>query len=976
MDRSAPVRAVLGQAAALALAALTLFPVEAAAFGQNQLRTKDLDWRVRSTAHFDVYYYGESAPLAAECGAILEEVFAELTRDMDIHVSTGPRRKGAPPDSRWERKPFFIYASPNDFLESTIVDVGEGTGGVTEPFKDRFMVFNDGSRKWLKEVVKHEFAHVIQYHVLNAGFWKSGRILRGILFPLWMIEGAASYGSRDVEETWEELVVRDAATSGGLIPLTRLEHFGHLKPHQTVLAYKEGAAAMEFISSQYGPRRASNMLRSLDAHFEASAVLTRNVGLDADDFDKKFREHLEAKYARIVRVERLKEPEAYGRSLTGVKDSIPQHNSAPVFSPDGRRMFFLTTRRGFPPEIHERDLASGRTRRLPGIPRTRVEYISMGHFTNLSRELAVSPDGTRLAFVGTRSHRDCLFLYDLESGRLRRIDLPGLAGASQPSFSPDGGRIVFSGLKDCDSDLYVLDLVSGQTERLTDDPWDDQMPVFSPSGNWIVYSSERPDPGHPSGWRRRLMRLRVADRSIEALERLPGSAKDPVVSPDGTRVLFVLEEGGFSELAELDVTTGRAVRLTRSVGGAFTPAYAPGGGIAFAALRRGSVHIHQGPRELFLSEELAAPAADLGSFAVPASSEAAPVKRPSLAAGDLSPERPYRFQAGTDLFIPAFFYSSEGGFFWTSYWQGSDLLGRHQTGLTLGYGSSDGYFDYQAGYAYRRFRPELSVALVGRGQRDLYDGNRGLDYNAAFHGVLAGVSYPFDRFHRMELGLTVATERHRYHGDGPVNDWETRGTSLALVRDTSRGRYLMATEGDRLKLSLSEAWDVAGGNRRYDVLAAEAQRLVPFGGASALAGRLLFLRSIGPQHPAYNIGGVGGVRGYRRGSDENLGSQMGIANLEWRFPVLKDLNWFMWFFAPDFYFKAIYGRIFTDAGYLWESQHSVEKAQWRDVKHSYGLGLNIYTFVMQEFPFVLSFDYARQTTRDKGIFYVYLGQSF
>ncbi|MBI5623215.1 MAG: PD40 domain-containing protein [Elusimicrobia bacterium] len=956
-------RLARGFLACLAVLALAAGP--ARGFGQNKLITKDLDWRVRSTPHFDVYYYDGSAPLAEETASILEEVFEERTQAMDIQVSTAPPRKGEAPDQHWKRRPFFLYASPNDFLESTIVDVGEGTGGVTEPFKDRFMVFHDGSRKWLREVIKHEFSHVLQYHVLNAGFWKSGRILRGILFPLWMIEGAAAEGSRDVEETWEELVIRDAATSGGLIPLTRLEHFGHLKPHQTVLAYKEGSAAVSFIAEQYGPRRASNMLRALDAHFDASGVLMRTVGLDASDFDKRFREHLETKYARLVRLERLKEPEAYGRSLTGVKDSIPQHNTSPVFSPDGKRMYYLTTARGFPPAIQELDLATGRSRRLAGIPRTRVDYISMGHFTNLSRELAISPDGERLAFMGARSHQDRLFLYDLAKKRLTSVPLPGLSGASQPSFSPDGTRIVFSGLKDCDSDVYIHDLPSGRTERLTHDSWDDQMPVFSPSGNWIVYSSEVPDPGHGSGWRRRLMRLRVADGAIERLEGLRGSAKDPVVSSDGTRVLFVLEEGGFSEVAELDVTTGRAVRLTRSVGGSFTPVYAPDGEIAFASLRRGNVHIHKGPRELFLSEDLAPLRQGLeGAGRSP--------KPPSL----LGPEQPYRFQAGTDLFLPAFFYSSEGGFFWTSYWQGSDLLGRHQSSLMLGYGSSDGYFDYQAGYAYSRYRPTLSMAVVGRGQRDLFDADRGVEFNGALHGVLLGTRYPLDRYHRLELGLTAATERHRYHDDVPKEDRETRAASFAFVRDTTTGRYLTVTEGDRLRVSLSEAWNVLGGNRRYDLLAVEGHRFVPTGGTSALASRLMFLRSTGAQHPAFSVGGVGGVRGFRRGSSENLGSQMAAANLEWRFPVVKDLNWYMWFFAPDFYFKAIYGTIFTDAGYLWESRHTVEKARWRDLKHSYGVGLSIYTFVMQEFPFVLSLDYARQTATNKGIFYFYLGPSF
>ncbi len=41
-----------------------------------------------------------------------------------------------------------------------------------------------------------------------------------------------------------------------------------------------------------------------------------------------------------------------------------------------------------------------------------------------------------------------------------------------------------------------------------------------------------------------------------------------------------------------------------------------------------------------------------------------------------------------------------------------------------------------------------------------------------------------------------------------------------------------------------------------------------------------------------------------------------------------------------------------------------------------GLGVRVYSFILQEFPLVLAFDYARRTTSNGGVFYVNLSQLF
>src|SRR5205814_606683 len=101
----------------------------------------------------------------------------------------------------------------------------------------------------------------------------------------------------------------------------------------------------------------------------------------------------------------------------------------------------------------------------------------------------------------------------------------------------------------------------------------------------------------------------------------------------------------------------------------------------------------------------------------------------------------------------------------------------------------------------------------------------------------------------------------------------------------------------------------------------------------------------------------------------DIGSRIAVGTAEWRFPVAPDLNYYMWYFFPDFYFKAVFGSLFTDTGYAWDSPGQAKRTQWASLRNSVGAGLRVYTFILQEFPLIVSMDYARRTTSNGGIFY-------
>ena len=76
------------------------------------------------------------------------------------------------------------------------------------------------------------------------------------------------------------------------------------------------------------------------------------------------------------------------------------------------------------------------------------------------RSPAFSPDGKRLAFIsgGGRAGVEALFVVDLETGiTTRLIDLP--IGAGAPSWSPDGNRLAFTWDRSALGRIYTVSAV-------------------------------------------------------------------------------------------------------------------------------------------------------------------------------------------------------------------------------------------------------------------------------------------------------------------------------------------------------------------------------------------------------------------------------------------------------------------------------------------------------------------------------------
>ncbi len=909
-------------------------------FGSNKVQYKSLEFNVLKTQHFDIYFHQDDREPVDIAGRLAERWWKRLS----TFFRTVPEG----------RQPLVLYSSHATFEQTLVVPgpIDSGTGGLTEPGRRRIALPFAASLSETDHVLGHELVHAFQFGVL-ASRYSDPRRRSGVELPLWFIEGLAEYLSLGSVNAHTAMWMRDAVAQGDLPSLLDLSDARYFP-------YRWGHAFWAYVGGRWGSDAAADLFVAA-AFTGVHDAIQRVLGVSMEEFSTDWHAALRTAYGS---------PANAARVGTAVVSSLPlggSINVGPAVSPDGRWLAFLSERSFVSMDLFVADAATG------AIVARLTDTAADPHYSNLQyvdSAGAWDRTGERIAVGTMLSGRAAITVFGWP-GRARELEvvLDDVDEIYSPTWSPDGRSIAFSGMVDGVTDLFVYELETKRLRRLTHDPFADLQAAWAPGGRRIAFVTDRftRDPGTLTFGDYRLAMIDADSGVIEPVQAFAtGKHVSPQWSPDGRWLHFVSDRDGTADVYSLDLERGELDRLTRATSGvsgitASSPAIsvaAEEGAIMFTVFQSGRTAIHRldGP-----CGDPVDPAPTPVVQRLPPV-DAAPLKERRWVDDSVTvppepePVMKYRPRLSLDSITDASFGVGAGRF-----------------GATIGTGLGVAFSDilnthWLIGAVQLDQGPDIrSMAAYGAYLNQARRWNWGLigstipsyvGVQAAFADPLfamvfgpielvrqtervgtAMASYAFDRATRVELqgGMSRLTfERFTAFSDREA--WESAAapmtlgtTGLALVHDTTSHGAISVVRGERYRLEAAPTF----GTIRYVNLLADYRRYVmpmPF---YTIAARALHFGRYGGGaddariSPLY-LGYPSLVRGYGidaavedkcvvplarscAGIDGMVGSRVAVGNVEFRFPLLRPFGVSRRMYGPE----AVEIAFFVDGGLVW-----------------------------------------------------------
>ncbi len=334
-------------------------------------------------------------------------------------------------------------------------------------------------------------------------------------------------------------------------------------------------------------------LLTKDSFYQMESVSNPQISPDGSEivFSRGFVDLMKDQNASNVWV-----VDARGERLRQLTDG-PWRDSAPVWSPDGKRIAFLSDRSGST-QLHVMWVATRETLQLTHVERApgSAKWSPDGKlllFTTsipddtplLPVKLPASPRGAQLARGAvivdrlswgadgtgpTTKSFTHVFTIDAWTGGTPRQITSGNFNHGTPEWSADGKSVYVSGIRKPDAEylrgdteIYVIDLATLGVKPLTDRKGPDAAPLVSPDGRWIAYVGFD-DKNLTSA----LSELYVMDASGGGKRlwagNLPSSPSDIEWATDGSGLYYSMEEHGEANEYFLPMTAAAAPKKITS----------------------------------------------------------------------------------------------------------------------------------------------------------------------------------------------------------------------------------------------------------------------------------------------------------------------------------------------------------------------------------------------------------------------------
>lgn len=889
-------------------------------------------WRTAETPHFVIHFHEGCDDLAARAARLAEEAHAALSP----RVGWTPRARtqliiadDADAAAGWATP--YPY---NQILITATPPLGEPGLGTTR--RD----------DWLRLVVTHEYAHVLQLDMVSRLPRLLQRVFGRIYFPnalqpLWLIEGLATFEETELtaggrgRSPGSEMVLRMAALEGPFPTLDQMAVLPDAWPGGQV-PYLFGESFLRYLSERFGRESVAGLSRLHGGRavpFLIESTGRRVLGAEYRDLWREWADSLRERF----RAQRSA-VDAAGPTQSAALTGDGRFNGAPTWSPDGRRIAWLRSDgRGYP-GIWVMEADGSRRRRL---------VKSAFSTTSSGSTLSWSRDGSRLYYTRPEIVRGAASFNDIwawDFGRGREVRITRGLRARDPDLSPDGRTLALVTARRGLTQLALLDLdgplparESSRLRPLTDLTAEQYaQPRWSPDGTRLAVSVWSAGGGQD-------IRILGVDGRVLGRAGWKGALDGgPAWSADGRQLFFSSDVTGIYNLFVWEAATNRSAQLTNVLGGAFFPASSPDGRrLAFTGYTARGFDIRVAD---LASLAAAAPAAAGHEPPAAAVAPGAAGTAPD-AENAPPPSRPY---SPRDTVLPRFWlpwsgYSASSGTLLGFVTGGQDVLQRHLYTLAALYAPQSGRLMHVADYAYDGLRPTLRLASsdIDRTYTGLFrDDDGSVDYTerARAVGVEARLDVPgFASSQAVSLGY-----RYRELSGLGTPPPGTAQQTLPAVGGFGSSRLgwsfssarlqplaISPAEGRRVELGVERYQKGFGSELSYTRFSLDWGEYVALPWARAVLATRLYLGGANGRLPQQGVFGLGGdspgdiahelddralpLRGFKPNTFR--GERALLAGLEYRFPLFDIGRGGV---SAPLFLRRLHGALFVDAGNAWD----------------------------------------------------------
>ncbi|MBN1638184.1 MAG: PD40 domain-containing protein [Ignavibacteriales bacterium] len=545
----------------------------------------EYSWYTLKSKHADVHFHPEAERTAKIVAKIIDEIWEPITT---------------------------LYQYEPERIHFVIKDIDDFSNGATYFFDNKIELWSSaldtdlrGTHNWLRNVVSHEFTHMVQIQAAM----KLGRTIPAIYLqflnyedkrrpdvlygfpnfiasypvatfniPAWFAEGTAQYQRREFNyDSWDshrDMIIRCYALENKLLTWNEMGVFSKTSLGNESV-YNSGFALTLFIAQKYGEdklRLISEKLGSL-TNFTIDAAFQDVLGKSGVEIYSEWIAFTTEDYNN--RIKSVLENKIEGEKI--IDDGFG--NFYPVFSQDGKKLIYVSNK---------------------GADYFGISNLYLYDFASKKNELLVTGVQSNLSYIQnqnkivysklTRDNNNFLsvhdvYVYDIDEDEEERLTY-GLR-ANNPSVSYSGNKIVFVYQKDGTTNLGMIDIDGKNFKSITIFGNGEQVynPKFTINDSKIIF-----DYTEISG--RDIAIIDTSGANFEFILKENYEEREPFIVSENV-ILYTSNETGIFNIYSYDLNLKETKRLTNVVGGAFMPTVNVSGDICYSGYTADGFKIFQ-----------------------------------------------------------------------------------------------------------------------------------------------------------------------------------------------------------------------------------------------------------------------------------------------------------------------------------------------------------------------------------------------